>query len=264
MKESLKRIGVWVKAHPWLSAAIVGGVILVAWLVYRSGGGSSGDGSASSTAGELPTPSEITTPDYSGGEVSVPSNPISDFFTPAENDTSGTGGQAFDIPEMSGGDFVIPDYSGSYDSFAAALSPEMSPISGVASASIGKSLTTVPATILGTAQASLGKSVPVIPTIIPATIKVSVGGAPISIAAKGSASVANVNAGNLRPSQLVGKGKNFTGVYNGVRYAGGYVVGSVSQNNPMSVGMTSVSAATGKNKVNPFAGVSAIGSVGAK
>lgn len=48
MGESLGRIKVWVQEHPWLAALILGAVILVGYLVYRSrigaGGGATTDG----------------------------------------------------------------------------------------------------------------------------------------------------------------------------------------------------------------------------
>lgn len=43
MKETLARLAAWAKKNPLLAFLIVGGVVLLGYLVYRSGGGSSGN-----------------------------------------------------------------------------------------------------------------------------------------------------------------------------------------------------------------------------
>lgn len=103
MKESLQRISVWVKAHPWQSALILGAVILLGYLVYkRSGGGGGGGGTGGAVSepeGQAPVQSgipdlgSISSPITSGGLSTVPSS---------ETGTSSTTGYT-PIPFLPGG-----------------------------------------------------------------------------------------------------------------------------------------------------------------
>jgi hypothetical protein len=89
MADSAKRIGAWIKSHPWLAAVILGGVVLAGYFIYKSRGASSASqdqgvvtdtGLASGGGGaaedNIPDfiPTDIAGSMISGGEFSLPSD----------------------------------------------------------------------------------------------------------------------------------------------------------------------------------------------
>lgn len=87
MREQLERLVAWAKEHPWLAAAIVGGVILLGYIAYRRSAGGGGG------TGELFEPAEPSP----GGDVSVP-----DFGT------GSAGGGLFPQTETGAGELSTP------------------------------------------------------------------------------------------------------------------------------------------------------------
>lgn len=217
MKESFQRLVEWAKEHPWITALILGGVALLAYLTYKNGWFGMGGGSSAST---VPDSSTIASgADTSGGGSA---STVPDSSTVASGaDTSGGGTTPTDAGSSLGSVIApppTPTYTGSEQGAGAGL------------AGIGS----IPSSNLDNL---FGAPVSVAP---PASNNSLAGGAPLAsmnLSGFSSGGLAqpqvtpaptkNKTNANMTPAQLVGKGKRFTGTYQGVTYQNGYPVGSL-------------------------------------
>lgn len=122
MKQSLARITAWAKKHPWLAGAIVLGVIVLGYLVYKRSGGGGGSSGETMTAAELPESSTDVSPIPSMGDIPSPVTGGGSSSTPSSDlDISPSTGQIepTSFPEFAstppatagefGGGWVAPD-----------------------------------------------------------------------------------------------------------------------------------------------------------
>lgn len=113
MREQLERLVAWAKAHPWLAAAILGGVVLLGYIAYRRSAGGGGGGGQLFEPAE--PPSDGTSVPGFGDAAGGGSGTIS-FPTPSTSD----GGVTTPIesipaaPAASPFEFSAPDFADAY------------------------------------------------------------------------------------------------------------------------------------------------------
>lgn len=283
MKESLQRIVAWAKAHPYYAAAILVGVIFLAWLTYRRGGFGGGDSGAGFTPA-VPGGDNASDPlstDGSGGLPPLPGGGSGGGDLPSDSGSGGGSG---------GGDLPAEDYDDSFDFPPPVSIPPVSfpgipaPLPSVPAVAEGAALSSNTLTDLNRATSParstpLTRNNPIVtgagaaaqgvarmPAPNAAGATAAAGGVAGTVIANVIQAVARVvrpsqpgNAGTrtqparartrsttpttlpvsvtsreswLRirpgstPAQAAGRSSTFTGTYNGVRYIGGYPVGS--------------------------------------
>lgn len=201
MQEQLERLLAWAKAHPWWTALILGVTVLLGYLAYkRYGGGGGGSGDAFQPAEPSPA-ADVSAPDGGGdGALSfpIPSTSGSGYTTPVASFPS--------IPAMAGMnsnpafEFPVPSTT---DAFAGLGLSGSQDIAQYASPTVAQAREATPSIPLAIASGTL-------PDV---TAFHSDKGTAKSTSAK-------------TPSQLVGKGKNFTGWYGNIYYEKGYPSGA--------------------------------------
>lgn len=206
MKESLARITQWVKEHPYISAALLIGVVVLGYLAYKRGAfsGSSNASQDAANAGQdasgtppesgigaspIPDMSSLGTPATGGGGTTTPSND-----TGANNQgEQTTGGYQSSVP------LPLPGF---------VSTPTLSDLSVLQSTAVTQ---TNPGTKGGESKAQPVRPSPIAQAVqLHPTLK--------------NAARPNVNTGGAQTdSTKVGKGPRFTGWVNGVYYLNGWI-----------------------------------------
>lgn len=206
MKESLERIVAWAKAHPWLAALILGAVVLVAYLVYRytqrtgSGDMTQGVPTSGSTSGDQTVPPDQV--GTGGGGALQP--PI--INTPPPLQVGGGGGG------FSGGGYTpIGDTGFAYPS------PDMSGAAAISGAAPAQAPVQTALQNL-TAQFNTPSGATTMIQNVKAPQKLFM---PTETAGEASRRIGKAPT----PAQQAGKGRNFSGTFQGVTYVNGFPVG---------------------------------------
>jgi len=211
LKETAARVIAWAKEHPYIAAAILGGVVLLAWLTIRNrgdnGGGSAGNFSAEDVPGgglgaSMPAAGGAGGGISAGGisgfgdlaELPVTESTMTETTTPAP---SGGGGgfssfdAGFDAGFIPAADFGFGDFAGG----AAIASPAAADLASVDKGPAARGGLT------GTGSTSTGTTAARTPTTSAAPRK---------------------PRADASPAYLAGKGQKFTGTFNGITYVNGY------------------------------------------
>lgn len=200
MNESLQRVVEAAKKHPYMTAGIVGGVILLAWWMSKNKADSSveinpgsmlGNGSGSGSGGSLGSTDSGSIPLFPIPTESVPTNP----FTGS--------GSSNDLPS-------IPSDTW-FDSGLGLPSIPALQVPGGGSVFSGNGS--------GMGPGSKGSESRTRPQSTPAT--------PAPTGTRGGRNMdrdTSRDTSNMTPAQLVGKGRRFTGWFNGIAYINGYPV----------------------------------------
>ncbi len=260
MREYFQKIIAWAKAHPWLAAGILGGIVLVLWLAIRNGwfGGGGGDGETAAVpdgggGGIGATPDLSNLPDMSalpGGGIGTAPNPIPVGINMPASPSSLPASSTFsDLPSYP----TEGSYAGGYplaSSQGATLAEIGAPSPQVIQSSVSQAVAKI---AKSASQGSnntpssdaIKKSVSQVSNNIansykqqkppkedkknnkskspsPVVIQSSVTDAMAKIAGGASQGTSQNKSSGKTPAQLLGKGKNFTGWINGVHYVNGY------------------------------------------
>lgn len=199
MKESFANIVAWAKKNPALAVLIVGAVVLLAYLVYKRGGGSSGGapGTGLGQASPIDTSGLVSSGGGGGGETPPGKTPPTKKKQPKKNPTPtpipifGDGSSGWQmLPGVGGGLQMTPVGTG--------FSPFPLPINE--------------SFLMG--QKTVRQATP------PAGQNYSSG--------PGGKSHSRWSDQNQTDAMAVGKGRHFTGYYNGVYYSNGQAGGSLN------------------------------------
>lgn len=244
IKQSFKRIIAWAKKHPWAAVGIVGAVVLVGWLVYRKQSSAGNDAVVNqygAGGGELGGAGGGAT----GYEDLIPAANAAAPLTLSSPQPSGDPGAYYSLPSSDYGFSSFSDPSAFYPSYSAALEPAptsapmlydfglagVAPAGGLLAGLTAAANVPINAPSYDFGQAGIAPVGGLVSGLAEAANTPIATPAPVA-AAPTLASIAVNNAvtggptGNLTPSQLVGKGRRFTGTYQGVTYQNGYPVSS--------------------------------------
>lgn len=190
MKESFQRLVQWARDHPWLTALILGGVALLAYLTYKNGW--FGIGSGGSSVSTVPDSSTVA-----GGA-----------------DTGTGGGGSSDLGSL--GSSISPAPSPTYTGAEQGASAGLAGVGTIPSANL---------------DSLFGAPVSVVPDTSAAPLASGASLSSINLSGFSTGGLAQPQAQapaqpkqNQTPSMVVGKGRRFTGVYQGVQYENGYPV----------------------------------------
>lgn len=251
MKESFQRIIAWAKAHPLLAVLIVGGVVLLAYLVYKRSGGMAptsgpgaesgipagyGAGGAVGGGGSTGTISGMATE----GGAAIPSiSTLTGALAPQTANVAHAIPGAQTKPELPAG--LFPGVGGSNLGWLTGLGALSGATPGTGGS--GGNIAARNAGFGGSAKPPINPTefhtgvtsqpVPAIPGPSPITNALGRGaGVTGSPAAGGGGSTAQYRgrggSAPETPAMAVGKGRLFSGTYQGITYASGYPVGSVT------------------------------------
>ena len=233
LKQSFTNIRAWVKEHPYAAVAILGGVIFLGW--YASKHARAGDGPLSISA-----PSEAESPatlDSLGGGLGGGgfADILSDLNTSAS--PIPTPSPVTSIPTMTGAGMgsslsPIPSLSQTFGLPASVSNPVL--VSGAGSA---QGIATAPAGLSGpqilngittyTMPGGRAASAQILGLEDKAGQKHKAPGKGIKERVQKNNPLAKAGKGSGKtPAQLVGKGRFFTGVYQGIYYINGYPITS--------------------------------------
>lgn len=207
MAESFGRIKTWVTKHPWIAGLIVLAVVVVGYVVYKRSG--SGSGSATQgvpdAGGQGSTSGDVTMPPDALGSAGLGTNSPLTIPAPANANYTPLGGTGFAYPspnmEVAAG--VMPSFASS-PAPAGLLSQSGAGAAGAASSGA----------LSGLRQSLQGYQPN--QTLMVSNVQTTGQQAP------GGRSLTGGGSGNQTPAQQVGKGKNFTGYFNGTYYKNGY------------------------------------------
>lgn len=221
MKESFQKIVAWAKEHPYMAAAILAGVVFLAWWTVKNGGGNGGGGSGGYTAMPEGDPSGGLA--ASGGFGALPGLPALETPTlePVESVSyetipSGGGDGSF----TSFDSYSPVDYSslggGSYASGVPLASPVMESFAGASLGGGGL-----------TAQSPKNFQNAILASDVKAdgglTAKPNRKELYVETVRKEAVSSTKKSVpANPSPAYKAGKGQRFTGIHNGVTYVNGY------------------------------------------
>lgn len=252
MKESFERIVAWAKAHPALAILIVGGVVLLAYLVYKRSGGMAPTSAPTSDSG-IPAGFGAggAVSGGGGGAIGTSSGTATEGGAAVPSVSTFTGalkGNAANPPhEIPSGAQPLPAISfpgigGSNLGWMNSLGAMQGAMTGTGGA--GGNIAARNAGFGGTTKAPINPTefhtggggpqpVPTIPAPSPITNALGRGaGVTGSPTAGGGGSTAQYRgrggAAPETPAMAVGKGRLFSGTYQGITYASGYPVGTVS------------------------------------
>ncbi len=258
MKEYFQKIVAWAKAHPWLAAGILGGIVVLVWLAIRNGwfGGGGGGGEASAVVppgggGEAALPDLSNLPDTSALPPGV--NQIGQSSEPIPVSLPSVPTQGYDMagayPSGAESFGALPSYPADtgYSIGAPVNSIQGQALQGqslaeVSAPSPSASLGAKPGAnfFMGSLSYNTAQELPSqiissgpVPTATsappPSTSLLDQLLAPIDLRPKkGKAPNAQKPNANLNPAQQKGKGKNFTGYIDGVYYNKGFPAASSS------------------------------------
>lgn len=229
MKESIERIKAWAQKHPYLAAAILLGVGLLAYLAIKRGGGGGGFGGNGSEAAPEPSPTGETGLPLglgSGGDNGTSGGGFQPVETSPEQ-TSPAGLEVYTpgpmkyptIPEISPSGYPMLDGS-------PITSPSMSML---VSSSTGQAVTNEPKAQSMAPKVTSAKVSGLDPKAQSAAKSKPINKGSVSVvgfdpkkASQGLPQTTQTQKDGQTPAQKLGKGKYFTGYYNGVYYVLGY------------------------------------------
>lgn len=200
MKETLARIAAWAKANPVLAVLILGGVILLGYLAYKSGAGGSGGGSDQVS---VPAPTEAGLLGGGGGSTTAPGNPPPTTTTTKKKrtTTTTTGGSG------GAGGRGIPEFGQGSSGF-------MTGFPGLTATQLDGQFSNFQLPI---SNLQMGHK-----TVAMVGTEANYNSSP------GSHVSRRGGGGGSTPAMDVGKGRHFTGYYNGTYYSNGYPAGSLN------------------------------------
>lgn len=225
MADKLQRIKEWIQAHPWAAAIIAGVVIVAAYLVYKNS--NAGAGSSSSLSTSQPTLDPLS----GGSSGSALADLGAGGITPATNPAKASADSSFGGGSSGLGNLASNPIMG----LGLGGLPSALPISSAAApmdystANLGTGAG--PSLPIDTNPSPASKSLSSLanipaPTVNQNLIQASSIRAPANLLLPTVSAGLNPTpargAGALTPSQQVGKGRNFTGTYQGIQYVNGY------------------------------------------
>lgn len=248
IKESFSRLVAWAKEHPYIAALILAAVGFLAWWTIKQGGGSGGSGGDGLAAadpsgdGGAAVTSDLgigqgDTGGFSGEGVTLPDlAPVADYgFSQNSNGFSDFGyippidagiPVGFSDPGIYAGvpissaplaSMGVSGYSVGGGLAQSASNPAADILAGVSGYSAGGKLALAGGGASGGLNATAGGGVA---SQSPASSTAGVGGGQnIDTHDRSPAPVSNPT-----PAMLVGKGRHFTGTFQGIRYVDGYPV----------------------------------------
>lgn len=230
MKDSMERIVKWAKAHPYLAGAILIGVVVLAWLTIKRGG--FGGGGQSVTQTDQPDTTDSGIPPLSSPDLSALGGDTSASIPVPGNGGGGTdsAGNTTDFDQApTYNDIPTGSYAYATGSPVSSLSMSSGSLASFGSdaAGLGKASA---GTAQGKSAAGLGRASAGVATEKKASgIAQAIAARPeLATASRNpAASLGKASAGTgsgLTPAEKIGKGRNFTGIVNGVRYYMGYLV----------------------------------------
>lgn len=246
MKEKFQQIIAWAKEHPWLAGGILGGIVLVIWLAIRNGwlgGGGGGGGEVSMPSGDggegATLPDLANLPDTSAlppgvSEIGQSSEPI-----PVSLPNMAGGMESF-LPDTAFSGFdPLPSYplEGGIFSGAPVMTNQSAAL--INSAPLESFISSSPVAGIKRPQTA--------PIETPSLVSY-ISASPVAGMAKpgGGSSLSKTTSGKgggkvKTPSQEVGKGAKFTGLYNGIYYVDGYPTSASNPGTQLGTGAISKS-----------------------
>lgn len=270
MKESLQRITDWAKTHPWLTALIIGGVILIGYLVYkRSNKGGGAEGTAfevpegSAEVSPIPGLEGIPSPVTGGGGSSIPSSDLD--ISPMTGQPAPASFPEFaSLPPATAGEFgsgwVAPDLGEMVSASFAPAEMDLGPSEVSGNLKNARGLGKASGSIVGTATG--GK----VPGQISKLGKAKVGllGGKVQPSDVRPARQATTATGIVKkavpkpaglttrpgrtPAERLGLYWLYTGPYNGIWYSFGYPIGVSSGITASGIGVASGGMVGGSTK----------------
>jgi hypothetical protein len=173
MKQSFARIVAWARKHPWLAAAIIGGVLVLGYVTYKRFGGTGGTSGGDKTQ-ELPAAIEapaLGTASGGAADFPVPVTSGGLTTTPTQPQTTNVPSLSTPSPSLQSG-FDVPSFSAAYNSLgvqdsssfaSSAVGDSKKPLRSIASPRAGVPVSAAEEKIRAATGRSTGRAAAVAP-----------------------------------------------------------------------------------------------------